>query len=176
MRPARLNEICGYKPIYDPSKYRATIRPFLDAIAPPDVVGIMLEYVHDDVAIAQMSEDLHKRIAFARAPQWMKSIQLVVGARIVRLGLRIHEGTLAQPRLTYSLRLVEDEWRNLYAFYPVPGMFDLLPITEKELASGFKEALNTPATAPIRKTHLFMQIRGAYIDKWGSLWINGAAS
>jgi hypothetical protein len=177
MRPARLNEVCEYKPIYDPSKYRATIRPFLSEIGPPDVVGIMLEYVHDDVGAARMSKDISQRIGSLRAPQWMESIQLAIGARIVRLGFRLYEGTYVLPRSTHrvriGLRLAEDEWGNLYAFYPVPDK-DNCPVTEKHLAGGFKEALNTPAKNPIHLAHLFTQARGSYIDKWGTLWIDGA--
>jgi hypothetical protein len=179
MRPARLNEICGYKPIYDPSKYRALVRPFLDAIAPPDVVGIMLEYVHDDVTIAQMSDNLMQRLMAVRA-QWVREIYCAIGAHVIRLGVRMHEDEHA-PQGSFGsikiLRMAEDEWGNLHIYVcrSGGGRLKIVPITEKDVTNGFKEVLNAPATIRMGEAHLSMHAKGAYVDEWGSLWIDGVA-
>jgi hypothetical protein len=177
MRPARLNEVCEYRPIYDPSGHRALVRPFLDEVASPCIVGIMLEYVHDDAAIEQMNSDLEQRLTSIRDPRWLRSVQIAIGARVVRLGFRIYEGVYALPG-TFGrptmLRLVEDEWGNLYASHSSLGE-DSIPITERDLAGGFSEVLCTPAATKIQRTQPFMRVAGAYIDEWGTLWIDGTA-
>jgi hypothetical protein len=164
----RLNELCGYSAIYDPQPHRARVRPHLEAFWPPCIVGVVLEYVHDDEAAARRtlalnhliisSEILHK---YGWVNFWLR---LIEETHAIRVGLR---------RISYvdrcygSVALAEDQWGTLY------GCRYGLDPTPWVVNPTFRLDTETPPSAAISAdTSITVGVDGAALDKWGTLWID----
>jgi hypothetical protein len=169
----RLNELCGYNAIYDPQPHRARVQPRLEELLPQCIVGVVLEYVHNDEAAARRTGALDRRISSSQILREYGCAdflaRLIAETRAVRVGLR--RIRRISPRQYETAALAEDQWGTLYGcrYESVSGA----PFSWISVPTFRLDAHTPPSIAIAIGSALVVEVDGATLDQFGTLWIDG---